>query len=293
MRKGYLYLILYSVLTGSVGVAVRFTQGMNAYGITFFRAGIGVVFMFLLISLSRKLHELKPQNYIKTLLVGLVQGASLVMYMAAIQKTAIANAMFLLYTAPIFSLFFAKLFFKEKIQHVTIIGIIATIIGIILLLDPTKMGLNPENTIGNLLGLGSGLGFALMGMISKSLRKTATGNYLALWQYLIIACMLLFFISGSDFRLAANNIGVLLFLGIFTCGIAFTLFMKGIGSVEAQKIFIITSLEPVVGTLLGMAFFKEIPSLLSFLGIALIFFGVYFVTTRQAAGAHANAHELS
>ena len=147
LLKGYSQLITYSILVGSVGIAVRFIEGMDVFAIIFFRALIGVLFILLLVVLKGKTRELKPKYFLLTLLVGIIQGLSIVMYFLAILKTSIANAVFLLYTAPIFSLIFARIFFKEKIQGHTWLGLIFAIFGISFVIEPAGFTSFSENML--------------------------------------------------------------------------------------------------------------------------------------------------
>lgn len=281
-KKGYVQLVIYSILVGSVGIVVRLIEGMNAFSIVFFRAFLGVLFVFLIVLFRRKLSELKLKCHWRTLLVGVFQGLSIVLYFLAIMKTSIANAVFLLYTAPLFSLIFARVFFKEKIDHKTWWGVVFVMGGILLIFDPICLSFSCENSMGNLMALGSGFFYAAMGMVSKSLREEVSANYVVFWQYLIIAAGLFFLVDKANWLAVPMNLGSLLYLGIFACGIAFLLFMKGIAKVKAQKVFVITSLEPIVGGLLGMVFFQEMPTFLAGLGFVFVFFGVFLVMKQRS-----------
>lgn len=280
-QKGYFQLIAYSIIAGSVGIIVRLTENLSPLGITFFRAAIGSLAILLFIIFTRSTSELKPKEVKKTLLAGILQGLSIAVYFMAVLKTSVANAMFLLYTAPIFSVFFAKLFFKEKIQKLTIIGLISAIIGIVLIINPTKFTDFSTNTIGNLCGLASGFLYAAMGMATKSLRQKASAKYTVFWQYFIIAVMYIFTLKTVSISTVKTNLWQLLYLGIIACGIQFSLFVKGVKHVPAQKIYIITSLQPLIGTALAALIFKEIPSILGIFGAIFILAGILIVTRTQ------------
>jgi len=279
-KKGYIQLIIYSLLAGSVGVLVRLVQGMDAFSITFFRAFIGVLVIFAIIAFRRKIRELKIVDYKKTFLVGAFQGISIFMYFFAILNTTIANAMFLLYTAPIFSVIFAKIFLKEKIQKKTILGVVLAMIGIIFILNPAKFSFSSSNSLGILFGLGAGLFYSAMAITAKPLTKKVSGYYLAFWQYLIISVLFAISLRGTSVNIVAGNILPLLGIGIFTCGIAFILFMKGVKRVKAQKVFVVTALEPLVGVVSAIIILSEIPTLFTGIGAILILAGVFAVMRK-------------
>lgn len=281
--KSYLQLMIYAILAGSVGIAVRMIPTMEATTILFFRALIGALFILCLVIFQKKLADLKPQHYKKTLLIGILQTVSMVLYFYAITKTSIANALFLLYTAPLFSLLIARIFLHERIERRTLIGTGTTFLGILLLIDPAHFSFSNEATIGNILGLGAGFFYAAMGMTAKSLRKEVSGSYLAFYELSILFLVLLvslFFTGGFSIHEIIPNWPLLLYIGIGTSGIAFTLFMHAIAHIPAQKVFVMTSLEPLAGTVLAGLFFHEIPSITSNVGIVGILIGIYLVTAK-------------
>ena len=160
INKGYLDLIIFSVLAGVVGVIVKMIEGMDFFSILFFRGAIAAVFIFAIVLIRRKLKELKIVDPVRTISVGLLQSASMFCYFNAIILTSVSNAVFLLYTAPIFSVIFAKIFFKEEIERRTIFGIFITLLGIIFIMDPISFSFESSQTIGNLFGLCSGFFYA-------------------------------------------------------------------------------------------------------------------------------------
>ena len=93
--------------------------------------------------------------------------------------------------------------------------------------------------------------------------------------------MFLFFLKIESGSIIIENWWKLLIIGIVCTGIAFLLFMDGIRKVKAQKIFIVTALEPLAGTLFALILLKEMPSLMTISGAILILFGVYWITRQN------------
>ncbi|MBI2079983.1 EamA family transporter [Candidatus Micrarchaeota archaeon] len=279
-NKGYLDLIIYSILAGIVGVFVKLTQGLDANSIVFFRAAFAVVFIFLIILFQRRIKELTIVDPVKTLFVGIFQGLSIFLYFTALLQTSVSNAVFLLYTAPIFSIILTKLFLKEQIEKETLIGMFITLIGILLILDPRTFSSNSNETIGNLLALGAGFFYSAMTITAKPLMQKAPAHYVTFWQYLIITLIFLFFLKIDSISAVYDNLFYLGIIGVICTGIPFILFMEGIRKIKAQKVLVVTALEPLAGTILALFLLKEIPSLFTIIGAALILYGVYRVTRR-------------
>jgi drug/metabolite transporter (DMT)-like permease len=218
----------------------------------------------------------------KTLLVGVFQGVSIFLYFSAILQTSVSNALFLLYTAPIFSVLIAKFFLKERIERKTVLGVVLTLLGIIFVLDPRTFSFNSSQTLGNALALGAGFFYAAMALTAKPVVKEKPGFYAAFWQYLVVSVMFLFSFNAASVSTALENWWQLGLVGVLSTGIAFTLFMQGIRKVKGQKIFIVTALEPLSGSVLALIVLGEVPSLFTIIGAALIFYGVFQTTKSKA-----------
>lgn len=274
-NNGYLELIIFSILSGTVGVFVKLSHNLDVYTIIFFRAIIAALFILLVVIIQKKLSELSIVSPYKTILVAVLQGLSFLCYFAAIIKTSVTNAVFLLYTAPVFTIILARIFLKEKIQKKTIIGLLITLAGIIFILDPRTFSFSSAETVGNILGLAGGFFYASMTITAKSVMKKTSGYYMAFWQYLIISILFVFFLKKQPASNILINWWILLIIGIVCTGIAFLFFMSGVKKTKAQEIFIITALEPLSGTTFAIIILREMPTIMIIIGAALILFGVY------------------
>lgn len=288
-KRGYLELVAYSLLAGIVGVFVKLVQGMDAPSIVFLRAAIAASFIFLAVAARHKIRELRIVHPVKTLFVGLFQGASIFLYITALLNTTVSNAVFLLYTAPVFSVILAKVFLKEEIERETIIGVLVTLAGIILILDPRTFSFDSGQTFGNVVALGAGFFYAAMALTAKPIMKKTPGHYVAFWQYLVISLMFLPFLSAGSAAAIYGNWWLLALIGILCTGIPFILFMEGVRKVKAQKIFVITALEPLAGTMLALVVLGEMPSLLTAAGALLVLYGVYRVAAGSKPAGNAEA----
>lgn len=280
-RKGYLQLVLFCFFIGAVGTLVKLVRGFDVYSIIFFRYAIAAVFIFAVIWGRKRTRELALTSPLQTLMVGLCMGLATLFYFSSILHTSVSNAVFLLYTAPIFSVILAKLFLKEHIEKETIIGTVITLAGIFFILDPRTFSLDSKETLGNLMGLAAGFFYAAQALVAKPILRTVSGYYTAFWQSLIVSIMFVFFVKIESTEVLLSNWWQLLAIGTLCAGISSILFMEGAKRVSAQKIFIITSLEPLIGTIYALLFLREIPMTMTIIGAVLIIYGVYRVTITK------------
>lgn len=262
---GYMYLIAASIFGGLVGVIVKLTNGINAYNIVFLRSIIALIFISIILLFKNKFNLLKPYKIGNTILMGIFQGLSILFYFLAIERTNIANAIFLVYSAPVFSLILSSIFLKEKIEKNSIFGVFIAMIGILLIANPSQFSFTSENTIGNIYGLLGGFFYAAMAVSAKPLMKHVTNYYTTFWQYVVMILMFLPFYNTNLATIIFNwwQLGI---IGILCTGVAYLFFMNGVKHTKGQHIFIITSLEPFLGSLFAFSFLNEIPSALTIIG---------------------------
>lgn len=141
------------------------------------RMAVGALGMLLIVALVKKLPELRKTKISFAVVAGgFCIGASLAFYVSATLMTTIANAVFLIYTGPLFSAILAAIFLKERISksHALFLGLVfigmLMTVGLIAyspesgLTFGLDLSMNPElpnKTMGDLFGLASGLFYGL------------------------------------------------------------------------------------------------------------------------------------
>lgn len=278
---GVLLLASFSLLTGLGGYFVKITHGINSQQILFFRAVLACIFIFAVAVFTKRSQELKFRFPIGTILMGVVEGLSIYFYYLALEKTTIANTTLLVYTAPIFSIIFSKIFLKEKIEKKTILGILASFIGVIIVSDPAKFSIDQKQMYGSIFALLGGFFYSAMAISSKSLTEKTTPLYSAFWQYFVIMVLSAIFVLPTPPQVFTSNLVPLLYLGLVAGGFAFLLYMEGIKRVKGQIIQVITMLEILVASLSGFFLLREPITPNTLLGGAFILSGIFVVSLKN------------
>lgn len=141
------------------------------------RMTVGAVVMLIIIAVMGNLKNVgKTHLSFSVVAGGVCIGASLAFYVSSTLMTTIANAVFLIYTGPLFSAILAAIFLKEKISLRNGIFLFLVFIGMLLTVglinyDPSSgltFGLDlgahsdlPNKSLGDLFGLASGLFYGL------------------------------------------------------------------------------------------------------------------------------------
>ena len=104
---GVLSAILAALFMGTIGVFSRKT-GLDAEVITFFRLFFGAGFLIILLLFTRRLRLLLTWPTWPVIINGLMLAGFIIFYIQAMNLTTMANAIMVLYLAPLIAAVFAR-----------------------------------------------------------------------------------------------------------------------------------------------------------------------------------------
>ena len=134
------------------------------------------------------------------------------------------------------------------------------------------------------MGLGAGLGYALYSIFSKLALKKYNPITITLYTFIFAAIGLIPLGGYSNITEVLYNKGLLissLELALFSTVIPFYLYTFGLSYIDSTKASIIATIEPVVASLIGIFYFKEVLSVLQIIGIILVVLAVIIVSLRR------------
>ncbi|MDY0091369.1 MAG: DMT family transporter [Candidatus Vecturithrix sp.] len=279
--------VVAGVIFGTSGILTRAITDISPIGIATGRLIVGFLFMMVLIWAQEQGIALKHslRHYPLLLALGLISSLHFVLFVRAIQKTFIANALILVNTAPILVLVLAPFFLKEAISLVDILGVAITFIGAGLIVGMDKVLLTPDHLTGDLCALGSALCYALYVILARKLRKTYSSQVIMFWFFGLGALFLL--LGGIGLRdpfFQTPTLTSWIFLGllgIFPTGVghfAYNLSLKYLAAAKASTIIL---LEPVTGTLCALVFWGEVPPFSTWVGIVIALGGITLASFTQ------------
>ncbi len=270
--------------------------GLTAFQVTFVRSVTTVALMGLWLLLrDRSLFRIRLRDMWMFVGTGLVSIIFFnVCYFTTIQRTTLAVASILLYTAPCFVMLMSALFFKEKITAQKIAALALAFGGCVLVSGFAGGEIAPAAL---LTGIGSGLGYATYSIFGKvALRKYHTFT-LVFYTFLVSTVCLAPFVhipaaahilAGSG-KAAACAAG----LGVISTFMPYVCYTTGLENVEAGKASVLAFAEPMVATLCGIVAFREPLHLKNALGIGLIFAAIVLLNVPLRARRAAQKGEQS
>jgi len=270
--------VLAGVLWGIISIFLKnlVNAGFTSMQVLAMRSVLSALFMFIfLLFKNRKLLKIELRDlwmFVGTGVISLTFFS--VCYFHTIIESGASVAVILLYTSPIFVLLLSALIFKEKITKFKIIALVLTFAGCILV-----SGAGGENHLslrGFLIGLCAGLGYALYSIFSRFALKKYDSLTVTFYTFLFSSLSAVPLSNAAamiPLSLSMNSTSVLLLCGIaLVCTVLpYIFYTYGLTGLENSKAAIFVTVEPLVGTLVGILLWHEEITLFKACGILFIF----------------------
>jgi drug/metabolite transporter, DME family len=263
-----------AVLWSTGGLFIKWTQ-LSGLELSFYRSLFAAIAVAIF---TRK--EGFGLNRL-TAAASVLYAALLLLFVLATKQTTAANAIFLQYTAPVYLLILEPLIYKEKFRAQDLITVAICLGGMALL--PVGQ-LRPQDVLGNIIALASGLCFALYVLLlrhakARDVNRASSVIYGSLLLVVFLAPVGLPAFSRIDARDAFSVI----YLGLVQLGVAYLLFTaamaRGVRSLDAG---IVGYIEPVLNPVWVFLALGERPSKWALLGGIIISLAVIVHTLVQA-----------
>lgn len=214
------------------------------------------------------------------LLMGVILAAHWVSFFQSIQVSTVAIGLLTVSTFPLFVTFLEPAFFHEPLHRRHVALALITLGGVALVIP--NFDLSNNLTQGALWGIFSGFTFAILSLLNRRYVARYPSQVMAWYQdgTAVLVLLPFYFLLRPTFT--AQDVGLLLLLGVLFTAVAHVLFISGLATVKAQTASIIASLEPVYGIFMAALFLDEIPSTRTLLGGAIILATTLYASTRPA-----------
>jgi len=208
----------------------------------------------------------------------------------AVQYTTATSATLLNSFIPVATIALAFVFLGKRLTRPEAIGVGVSLVGVVLLISRGSL----EVLLGLTLNTGDLWMLAAVtvwGLYTVGLQKRPEGVHpmLMLAAFTVVGLLALApayaweLSTGRTINLGWNAIGGILYTGIFPGFLGYVFYNAGVAAVGPARGSLFIHLMPVFATILAAIFLDERPYLYHFVGIALVFAGIYLTTRRQSA----------
>ena len=269
------------VLWGMISIFLKNLSANNfsLLQILTFRASISSILLFLFFLIKdRSLLKIKLKDIWMFVGTGVVSLTFFSLcYFSTILESGASIAVILLYTSPIFILILSAILFKEKITKVKLFALILTFVGCIFV-----TGIGGENHLsakGLFIGLCAGFGYALYSIFSRFALKKYKPLTVTFYTFVFSSISLLPFCNIVEICSSFSEKSLLFLIGIaLVCTVLpYIFYTFGLSGLETGKAAILVTVEPLVGSLIGIFVWKENLDMLKLIGIIMIFIAVILI----------------
>jgi drug/metabolite transporter (DMT)-like permease len=241
----------------------------------------------LLLFGGRTALKLKPRAAVRCLLLGAIGlvGANYFYYLA-IEKTTVATAIILQYSAPVWVLIYMALrgLQTPTLRRITAVG--AAVAGSALAIGVAAPGQIDLNVIGVLAAMGAALSFAFYNIFGRTLVSEHPR-----WKvvaYALLGSALVWVVLNPPWRvLAANYSGdqwaFLIVFAFLSMLIPFSFYFAGLQYLDATRAIVTSCLEPVFAVGIAAVFLGERAGWLQIVGMMIVLAATIVIQLPDAA----------
>mgnify|MGYP001184575362 CR=1 FL=1 len=290
---GYLSIAVAALIFSTQGIisSVLLSYDIEPLSLAFFKTFFGAICLALMmVPLRRKDFQIRRHDLPRFVVYGIV-GVALFSYFffGAIEATNVTTAITLMYTAPAFTVIFARFVLGEMVTLRKGAAIFLTLAGTLLVIvgyDTTALAFHPR---GFIMGILVGVCYGVYNVLSKKyvqIYSVWTVNFYSV----LFAAIFLGLLKNPVPLIMSGEIPpagwlFVVLLSFLTYGVAYMFFIYGFRHVEAGRGSIIANIEPVGSVILAAIFLKESMSLIQMAGFILVVTSI-FLATREEPAVH-------
>lgn len=274
--KGIALAVTGAVMWGIMGIFVRYLSGAGytSFDIAFLRC-LSAGILFFVFKAVTKPSVLKIN--LKGLVICFLYGISAYMvgfvcYGISVERIPVAVATVLMFMSPVWVAILGVVIFRERLTKQTVVTIVFCVLGAAMVANVFGSSGGSMDAIGILAGIINGFGVALQIMIPRYFTNQYERDTMLVYGFLGAALGLFF---AADFKTIINSLQSpealpviinILGLGVLCTMVANVAVIKSTEFISTTTCSILSSLEVVVGAVVGILLFSEPMSFLQIAG---------------------------
>lgn len=274
---GVAMVLLAAMLLSTGGLILRHMQTASAWQVLFYRSAAMATAGLVLVAFQYRGDIIGPFRRMGAggVFAGTAFAISMTGYVFAVMLTTVANAMFIISSAPFFAAFLAWVLLRERVRPSTWLTIAAAVIGIgVMLVD----GITGRGLPGLIIALVCAVTYAVLIVLLRRFRAVD------MLPALITASLLIIVVAGGmadDLAPPLHDVLLACLMGVAQTGAGFFLVMLGARSVPAAEVSLLLLIEIILSPIWVWIVVAEVPTDIALIG-GLIVFGA--VVTQAVIG---------
>lgn len=267
---------------GTIGIFVRSIAFPSSF-IAMTRGFLGVLFLlaFKLFRRRKISFSAIKSNLLLLLASSAAIGINWILLFEAYNYTSVATATLCYYFAPIFITVASPFVLKEKLTVKKFVCVLCALLGMFFVSGVFENGgIKGGEFKGVLLGTGAAAFYATVTLLNKKLRDITDTDRTIVQIFFASLTVTPYVFLTQDIRAVEFDIKsvlLLLIVGIFHTGFAYTLYFGSVGRLPAQTTALFSYVDPVVAILLSALVLKEELTVFGVIG-AIMILGSTFIS---------------
>lgn len=283
-----IFIMLAGFCWGLIGIFSRSLSGaeLNPIQITLLRCMVTLILLVvILLAKDRQKLRVSFRDIWMFIGTGVCSIAFFnICYFISIGESTLSIACILLYTAPCFVMLMSCIFFHEKFTRQKLLALVLAFAGCCLAVGVfgEKLQTTP---LGLLVGLGSGFGYALYSIFARVALRKYSWLTVITYTFLLASIALIPFSHPTEifavFGKSPSALTNAIALGVLSTLFPFLLYTKGLEHMETGKAALLTFVEPLVATMVGVLVFQEKFTVFVIGGGALIMLAIIVLSRKE------------
>lgn len=274
----YIMVILSMLIWGTLALFVK-NIGYSSAEIVLARIIFGLIFLVAVYLFSKKK---SPKESIRKclprlLVSGACMGFNWMCLFESYRWVDVSIATLCYYMAPVFVVLGSLLFFRQKLNLMRAVGIIAALAGMLITTGAVMGGIDPAK--GVIFALMSAVLYASVTLFVKSVKGISSLEVTIcqlLGAFVVILPYVLLTHEGPWRAPAMIELGSMATLGLVHTGIALYLYFSAVQALPVQSSALLSYIDPLSALAFAAAFLGESMSGMQWIGAALILGGALF-----------------
>jgi len=294
MKKGNVFILLTALLYSTQEIANKMLvkEGLDSFQITFMIFLIGAILLTPLAIKDIKAKELKlsVNDFGYFALNGaLCIPISMALLSFAGKYTLASTSAVIFSSNAVFTVPFAYIILKEKINRATLISLLIGVLGVIIIFNPAKIaaGGGSADLLGITLALGAAVSWSLFTVISK-IRIHQYGGYIfncIVFYSGALMVLLILFVTGRPILkgIDGHAVLVLVYMGLFIKALGYICYLGAIRLTSAVTASLVFLIKPALATILAVIILGDKMQTNVIIGIGFIIISSYIAFKSKRA----------
>lgn len=274
---GIVLMLMAAISFSTGGLITRHIEAANGWQVMFYRA-VGMVAALMLVLLIKERGRIfAPFKAMGSggVAVAVVIAVSMIAYVFAMLLTSVANAQFVMSSAPFFAALMGLFLLHERVHRTTWLAILVAVIGMgVMFADGFAAG----RPLGLFVALLAGVTYAMLIVMLRQLRA------LDMLPALIVAGLLAGAASAAmagSLAVSGNDMAVGLLMGVVQTATGFTFVMLSTRRLPAAEAALLLLADTILGPIWVWLFVNEVPAPIALTGGLIVLVAVILQTVAS------------